>query len=537
MPRNDDISLIIAKAKMNGNFPDVKDEELDAIEQYAKTLFGDDAALTASYAESGASRTPAAINGIGFNMATIDAPTDGANYASFPATCDTIDGSLLVVWRASSAHNFVAAGDAGRLYIASSDDGSAWSPRQLLRDETPTYDLRDPCLYRVPGEQRIYLTYTKFAVGSDNTPGIFVSYSDDNGKTFSAGQSVRASTSAGIHMRKMADGTWRLPAFEIRAGTDYQAILLTATNPLGPWTKQAVIYGDPAGSNSESDLVEITATNWVAVVRGDGASNQAKVVQSTDKGATWSAPTALPGTAANYFYQGWPTFLKTAGGRVLLFARVTGSGLRVVQLVDQAAPLTAASWSESGINGIFGDNLVTSGGGFVGKFVPIVAGSTVRGAYMSETSPSVSAEIRFGGFSLDTLNMQVSHIATAEKIADESPVGYVALTTPDTVTFWTPGGMHKIEYQTRSYQVSGTVSTFQHDVEIDGTLQGLSAQWYMPVTGSTVGTVNVSYPAMGRWGYKWLPRGKHTVTLKYRMDSTTIGRTFADRTLAVTLVS
>lgn len=492
---------------------------------------------TDEFAKGGDARTPPSIGGIGFNLATIDAPTDGANYASFPATGDTRDGALIVVWRASTYHNFTTAGEAGRLHISRSADGVTWTPRETLFDETPTYDLRDPCLYRAPGTQRIYLTFTKFSVGSDNTPGLHICYSDDNGRTFSAPVQAKASTSAGIHPRKMSDGSWRWPAFEKRDATNYRAILLTATNPLGPWTKQGNLYEDVAGSTSEADIIEITATNWVGIVRGDGASNQASIIQSTDKGATWSAPVDLPGSAANYIYQGWPTFLRLADGRILLFARVTGAGLRVIQLMDQSAPLTPASWSESGINGIFGDNLVTSGGGFVGKFVPIQTGDIVRGAYMYETTSSTVSEIRFGGFPASALNGWVRHISTAEKIADGSAVGYVALTTPDTVSFWTPGGLHKIEYQNRSYQASGTVSTFQEDVEIDGTLQGITGQWYMPVTGSTVGTVNVSYPPMGRFGYKWLPRGLHTVTVKYRMDSTTVGRTFVDRTLAVTLVS
>lgn len=50
MPRNDDLSLILAKAKLNGMLPDIHDEELDAIQQYAQVLFSDDAALNATFA-------------------------------------------------------------------------------------------------------------------------------------------------------------------------------------------------------------------------------------------------------------------------------------------------------------------------------------------------------------------------------------------------------------------------------------------------------------------------------------------------------
>lgn len=45
MPRNDDLSLILAKAKANGFFPDVPDTELEVWKQKAKSLFVDDVML------------------------------------------------------------------------------------------------------------------------------------------------------------------------------------------------------------------------------------------------------------------------------------------------------------------------------------------------------------------------------------------------------------------------------------------------------------------------------------------------------------
>lgn len=480
----------------------------------------------------GGGTTPPSIDGVGFNLATIDAPTTGATYASFPATCSTRDGSLIVIWRASTYHNFSTNGQAGKLYMSRSLDGVTWTPKQILFDETPTYDLRDPCLYRDPDTDRIYLTFTKFSVGSNNLPGVFISHSDDGGYTFNTPKQVLPSVSSGSSIRKMSDGTWRWPIFEERTNNVYKAVLLTAVDPLGVWTKQATIYEEgEAASVSESDIVEISPTNWVAVVRRDGGP-QAVAVQSIDKGATWSAGTVLPGAL---IYQGWPTFIKLANGRVLLFARA--SGLRVIELVDQAQPLVASSWKEPGVNGIFGTYLVASGGGFVGKFVPIENGDTICGAYMAETTNLTVSEIRFGGLSKSSLNTWTSHIQTAEKTPDGSAINYYALPTPDTVTFWTPGGMHRIEYQSRSYQASGTVSTYQQDIEIDGELQGNAAQWWLHITGTAVGSANVSYPPSGRWGYKWLPRGLHTVTVKVRQDSFTVGRTFTDRTLSVTLIS
>lgn len=47
--RNDDFSLILAKAKMSGFFPDVKNSELDAIQAYADALFADDKSLNSAF--------------------------------------------------------------------------------------------------------------------------------------------------------------------------------------------------------------------------------------------------------------------------------------------------------------------------------------------------------------------------------------------------------------------------------------------------------------------------------------------------------
>lgn len=52
--RNDDISLILAKAKKQGFLPDVKDSEVDILEIEAKSLFSDDRAIVA---KGGATKT------------------------------------------------------------------------------------------------------------------------------------------------------------------------------------------------------------------------------------------------------------------------------------------------------------------------------------------------------------------------------------------------------------------------------------------------------------------------------------------------
>lgn len=57
MPRNDDISLILAKAKINGFFEDVKDYELDALSGQAKLLFKKDSVLFGMFNQRTDART------------------------------------------------------------------------------------------------------------------------------------------------------------------------------------------------------------------------------------------------------------------------------------------------------------------------------------------------------------------------------------------------------------------------------------------------------------------------------------------------
>jgi hypothetical protein len=52
----------------------------------------------------------------------------------------------------------------------------------------------------------------------------------------------------------------------------------------------------------------------------------------------------------------------------------------------------------------FGQHAVTSGGGFMGRFVPIQTWDVIRGAYLYETGSSIVSKIRFRGIAVGSLN-------------------------------------------------------------------------------------------------------------------------------------
>jgi lysophospholipase L1-like esterase len=99
VPRNDDISLILAKAKLNGMLPDVKDYELDALQGFAQNLFGDDAALSAIYSRSRPGNRWVALGTSLSRGFTDDAPIAGktnvAIQASWPTFTSVLSGQRI----------------------------------------------------------------------------------------------------------------------------------------------------------------------------------------------------------------------------------------------------------------------------------------------------------------------------------------------------------------------------------------------------------------------------------------------------------
>lgn len=317
---------------------------------------------------------------------------DGTDDYLIPAMVDAINGDYVLAYRAGSAHAFAYGSDPGKLYVRRSADAGVTfgSPTLIASFAEEKIDVRDPFLYREPGAGRIWLTFFTGARSLNGTT--WITYSDDHGVTWAPSQEVLSSALTPGGLRRSPDGLWRMPVYRKVAGY-WRASLVTAKNPLGPWSVPVDVLAPHGSDATEWDFAEVSPTNWVAVVRGSPRAN-AYVTQSKDRGRTWAAPVQLPSPSPGLRYDAWPSLRIAHNGRVLCFIRAAGGGQRLVQLFDPSKPLVQSNWNEEDGGGLLASSLR----GTCGKFQPFLRGSTWVGAYYAETDGKRSAEIGIGDY-------------------------------------------------------------------------------------------------------------------------------------------
>ncbi|MCH6469665.1 sialidase family protein [Sinomonas terrae] len=327
---------------------------------------------------------------------------DGEDDYLIPAMVDAVNGDYVLAYRAGSAHAFAYGSDAGKLYVRRSADGGVTfgSPTLIASFVAGKIDIRDPFLYREPGESRIWLT---FFTGARSLNGAtWITYSDDDGVTWAPCHEILASALTPGGLRRSADGLWRMPVYRKVAGY-WRASLVTAASPLGPWSVPVDVLAPRRSDATEWDFAEVSPTNWVAVVRGSARTN-AFVTQSKDRGRTWAAPVQLPSPSPGLRYDAWPALRIAHNGRVLCFIRGAGGGQRLVQLFDPSKPLVQSNWSEQDGGGLLESSLR----GTCGKFQPFLRGTTWVGAYYAETNGKLAAEIGIGKYDESNLRPRSS---------------------------------------------------------------------------------------------------------------------------------
>lgn len=184
-PRNDDISLILAKAKKQGWLPDVSDVELDILEREAHTIFNGDVGfpkLNTTLAMSGEyiSSPASSVSGI--------TPGNGVLYLIPVNVPRIIDINNLAV-------NITVAGTAGsvvRLGIYNAGDNNDL-PGNLLLD-AGTVDTTTTGLKTIAVTQRLYPGRYWFAGVQQGAPATAAGFSMFIG----ASGSIPASVPAGI---------------------------------------------------------------------------------------------------------------------------------------------------------------------------------------------------------------------------------------------------------------------------------------------------------------------------------------------------
>jgi hypothetical protein len=469
----------------------------------------------------------AGVTGLHFPRGVVSAPVDGLDYASGPATAVCSSGRILAAYRVGSRHDLTGGGQPGPMVCAASDDGGkSWGSRQIVFDwRSDGHDVGDAAMCVHDG---VVYVYTWRTVSAGISAGLYVSSSTNEGRTWSEpALTYFAEAALSDNPVPVSGGGWAWTIYQKLSGY-WTARLLTAETPAGPWSVRTV-YASALQNITEWSFAQVSATNWVAMARNSTTLTM-DVLQSTDAGVTWSAATALPTTPTQY--NGWPALRLGLDGRVLAFVRGQGAGQRVLQLLDPAQALTASAWAEPGPNGGRWAPLDTAtGGNFVGAFRPVRVGSQWLGAYQAETTASEVSEIRFGIFDERALQSAFSWVATSEKIADGSTPAWTVLTTPDLVRLRSPGGLYRIAWNVRSAQASGTVSNFQIDVFVNGVAVGDQQSLFLTIGGTTRNNTSGYYD--NREGVLYLAPGLHTIELRYRQDTTTVGRSFLSRQLSV----
>lgn len=318
---------------------------------------------------------------------------EGVEDYLIPSMVDARNGDYVLAYRAGTAHAFANGSDAGKLYVRrSSDSGLTFGPSKIIADfSSQEIDIRDPYLFREAGASRLWLTF--FTGVWSLSGGTWITYSDDNGVTWARPQEILSYALSPGGIRRSPDGFWRMPVYRKVSGY-WRASLVTAPNPLGPWSGPVDVFAPEHADATEWDFAEVSPSNWIAVVRGSARTN-GYVTQSTDRGRTWAPPVQLPSADRGMTYDAWPSLRIAHDGRVLCFIRAAGGGQRLIQLFDPAKPLVPSNWGEQDGGGL----LDAAPDGTCGKFQPFARDDDAWvGAYLAETAGKQAAQIRIGVF-------------------------------------------------------------------------------------------------------------------------------------------
>jgi sialidase-1 len=255
----------------------------------------------------GARSAPAAIS----ESLVFQSGADGYHTYRIPVIVKAANGDLLAF--AEGRKN--DGGDSGDIDIVmkrSTNDGQSWSAMSLVQDEwadpaasvtignpAPVVDVLDPAH---PG--RVWLPFSR------NNSRVFVTYSDDNGATWSTRTEITATAKKpewswyatgpvhGIQLERGAKaGRLIIPSDHRLAGQDsWGAHVLMSDNHGATWTIGGVdthLASDPIHPN-ENTAVELVDGRLYINARdqhGSGPGNRV-VAYSNDGGATYAAPFA-----------------------------------------------------------------------------------------------------------------------------------------------------------------------------------------------------------------------------------------------------
>lgn len=244
-----------------------------------------------------------------FNFQTLTIAADDATYLAFPFAFE-IGSSIVGIYSNGNSH---AASDK-QVMFRSDDGGATYDFVDFYVDSTGAYDFSLLADLLASGETAVFKVWTV-----KNTAGVFSATVNSVVSYGGVDYAMWSRTSEG------PGGVLYRTGYGDNAGDTQSALFSSADGGL-TWTGVSVIFSGAGLDFNETDIVNTSGTNWLAVAREEvGANNALYYANSTDDGATWSAATLFDATLINGRQ---PNLTKLADNSIILATgdRTGGSG-------------------------------------------------------------------------------------------------------------------------------------------------------------------------------------------------------------------
>lgn len=224
---------------------------------------------------------------------------DEERYLSFPDVVLTSTGALLAVYRDADIHYPADTPTTELVLIESHDQGDSWKNSR----EFPVYPKHRPqqdFAWHCPRLQRMSDGRIAFLCDITQPPGflpeIFISFSEDDGKTWSTPVDTGARGIMPDRLLELSKTEWVFAYHWKDYDVGTLAEYLYATEDAGEsWQFRSKVGADARYSLCEASLIQLPDSRLVAYLRENSFLHMPTYVcYSEDKGHTWSEPQPHP---------------------------------------------------------------------------------------------------------------------------------------------------------------------------------------------------------------------------------------------------
>lgn len=259
-------------------------------------------------------------------LSTVLASTyDSNDHNSFPSIVAVSDSTLLAFFRRATHHNQSGAGKIS--YCKSTSGGASWAAPVDILTPGASENWQEAIALRLSsGRILLFATRTPDTDGVNDLEDDWVTYSDDDGATWSTAAQITATSFTEMTRLacpvEAANGDILLPVYGLdTSDTNYTVRLLKSTDDGATWTEIATIADGEADSRSYTETgLAYYGSTLVAIVRLATTTGWWRFT-SADDGATWSS-----GTSIASWIGGRPQITVNDAGHFFAVARDGDSG-------------------------------------------------------------------------------------------------------------------------------------------------------------------------------------------------------------------